>query len=619
MSYNARLLTITLLMQCAVCGTISAVETSLIVEPTGAHPRNSEGDILPLQDGSLCLVYTQFYGGTSDHADAHLVKRISADGGKTWGKDQTVVQKEGGKNVMSVSLLRLQDESIALFYLRKISLQDCRPIMRVSRDEGKTWSDPVECITDQVGYYVLNNDRAVQLASGRIVLPVAMHATREQPEWDGAGQVMCYLSDDRGKTWRRSRDVRKGKRPTGERETLQEPGVAQLKDGRLMMFCRTGGGSQYVGYSSDNGETWSELQPSTLVSPLSPATIERIPWSGDLVCVWNDHSGEHPFPAGKRTPLCLATSSDGGKTWSKSRLIEGNADGWYCYTSMTFVEDGLFLSYCAGDRWVGGLNRLKVLSITRADLEQGDDFQEPPPPALLKTALDYGRSFIHTKASWNSPRFWVESRCRITDGATGKTVDYYQCGSCKSEITFPLRGLFQHNNYDFLPIFSAEQAIVFRHRLRESAQYREVRKAEAWWDGNEPRLREVKARILRTPREIFEAMDAGVPLVGQTELRNEKTGSTAVLEYPIKTINWRRDDSSWQVDTGPVLLPDLGVPPDQWSHTFHLAYVAFNAWDWAEFVVKKQTAIPDGQDKTWHYSETVAFPARNVLLALDED
>ena len=123
---------------------------------------------------------------------------------------------------------------------------------------------------------------------------------------------MCYLSDDNGKTWRRSKDPFKGYAPDGRRITLQEPGVVELKDGRLMMFIRTDAGSQYVCHSSDGGETWSKPGPSSLASPLSPASIERIPWTGDLLCVWNDHSGVHPFPEGRRTPLCLAISKDEG-------------------------------------------------------------------------------------------------------------------------------------------------------------------------------------------------------------------------------------------------------------------------------------------------------------------
>ncbi|MCA9161004.1 MAG: exo-alpha-sialidase, partial [Planctomycetales bacterium] len=88
---------------------------------------------------------------------------------------------------------------------------------------------------------------------------------------------MCYVSDDVGLTWRRSDSVLEGRSAEGARVTIQEPGVVELKDDRLMMFCRTNAGSQFVAYSPDQGNTWSKLTPSNLQSPVSPATIERIP------------------------------------------------------------------------------------------------------------------------------------------------------------------------------------------------------------------------------------------------------------------------------------------------------------------------------------------------------
>jgi len=146
---------------------------------------------------------------------------------------------------------------------------------------------------------------------------------------------------------------------------LQEPGVLELRDGRLWMWMRTNAGVQYECFSKDRGLHWSLPEPGQLASPRSPATIERIPWTGDLLCVWNDHSGWHAYKQGCRTPLCIAISKDDGRTWTKSRVIEGNPDGWYCYTSMTFLKDYVILSYCAGDSKVGRLNRLKVVAISK--------------------------------------------------------------------------------------------------------------------------------------------------------------------------------------------------------------------------------------------------------------
>ncbi len=479
-----------------------AQETLLTIEPTAEQPRNSEGDIIELKDGRLCLVYTRFTGGTADHSTADLVMRVSQDGGKSWSDDQIVVRHEGGQNVMSVSLLRLADQRIALFYARKESLEDCRPLMRISSDEAATFGPPTTCITDEVGYYVLNNDRVVQLGGGRLVVPVALHNKpgQEKPDW--AGRVMCYLSDDVGQTWRRSQSVLEGRSPEGERVTVQEPGVVELKDGRLMMLCRTNAGSQYVAYSQDQGDTWSEPAPSNLRSPLSPATVERIPWSGELLCVWNDHSGVHPFAAGKRTPHCVAISRDEGQTWSGSRVIEPDPDGWYCYTAMTFLKDRVLLAYCAGDSRVGGLNRLKVVSLSRdwlAEVAAAGPAQ-PPTAALLDPCLDYGRSFVNTKANFNSPRFWVESRCRVVDQAAGKTVDYLQCGLCKAENTFAYRDLFQRDNYDFLPVFSTEEGIIFRRKVRVTEPYRDVRPIDQWWGGSELSLRTFRGRALEHAR-----------------------------------------------------------------------------------------------------------------------
>jgi hypothetical protein len=113
-------------------------------------------------------------------------------------------------------------------------------------------------------------------------------------------------------------------------------------------------------------------------------------------------------------------------------------------------------------------------------------------------------------------------------------------------------------------------------------------------------------------------MTAGEPLVSQTELRDEKTGRRAVIECPVKTINWNRDKGEWQVDTGPVLLPDLTAPPAEWSRKLRLAYVAFNAFDWAEFIVEEPTPILQaGQEvgKVHHYHGQVQLKARNVALS----
>ena len=114
----------------------AGTQTLLTIEPSKENPRNSEGDIIELKDGRLCLIYTRFTGGGGDDAAADLAMRISPDRGRTWSDDKIVVRHTGGLNVMSVSLLRLASGEIALFYLRKTSQEDCRPLMCLSTDEA---------------------------------------------------------------------------------------------------------------------------------------------------------------------------------------------------------------------------------------------------------------------------------------------------------------------------------------------------------------------------------------------------------------------------------------------------------------------------------------------------
>lgn len=312
-----------------------------LLPPGPGNPRNTEGAFLKTADGRLLFAYTKFTGGGADHDSAVIAMRSSRDGGLTWSAaDEILVpNSEASQNVMSVSFLRLRDGRAILFYLRKNSDADCRVYQRVSRDQGRTWSEPRLCIPD-TGYYVLNNDRAVELKRGRIVLPVSQRAAGEKRM---PGRAMAYLSDDGGATWRRSRSEHS--LPENNEAGLQEPGVVELKGGRLMMFCRTTLGSQYISYSPDGGETWSEPGPSSLISPLSPASIKRIPKTRDLLAVWNDHSGPH---GDGRTPLTAAISRDEGRTWINRQNLRDDPRGWYCYTAIEFAGDNALLCYNSG-------------------------------------------------------------------------------------------------------------------------------------------------------------------------------------------------------------------------------------------------------------------------------
>jgi sialidase-1 len=327
-----------------------------LLPPGPGNPRNTEGAFITLKDGRILFAYSRFTGGGGDHAAAYIAGRYSSDGGRTWTADDvTIVEREGQMNVMSVSLLRLKDRRIALFYLRKNSTSDCRPYLRYSSDEARTWTEPILCIKEN-GYYVLNNDRAVQLRRGRIVLPVSQHAG-DGMEYGSRGIAMAYLSDDAGRTWRVSRT--RLECPDPSPAGFQEPGVIELKDGRLMMFIRTRLGCQYLSYSSDGGDTWSPAVASNIRSPLSPASIKRIPKKKDLLMIWNDNGNEGPT-AGRRTPLTVAISRDEGKTWIRPHNLRDDPKGWYCYTAIHFAGSRVLVGFNDGGAGLKNLSRTSI-------------------------------------------------------------------------------------------------------------------------------------------------------------------------------------------------------------------------------------------------------------------
>ena len=232
-------------------------------------------------------------------------------------------------------------------------------MLRISRDEAQTWSEAISCITDKEGYFVLNNARVIQLEDGRLMMAVARH---NQPggEWKGQADLFAYYSDDNGQTWTSSAKV-----PNETDIVTQEPGLIEMNDGRIMMYIRANGGFQQLSYSSDRGQTWSPIETSNIPSPLSPATIEKVPGTDDWLLVWNNNDGSDPALKGKRTPITAAISPDEGKTWNYVKNIEDDSDGWYCYIAIHFVDDNnVLLGYCAGNRPAGtGLSVTHVTHI----------------------------------------------------------------------------------------------------------------------------------------------------------------------------------------------------------------------------------------------------------------
>jgi len=252
---------------------------SFIARATPEHPRHSEGDVLVLRDGTLLAAWTEFAGGARDDAPARIVAARSADGGRTWGARTVIQENTGRANVMSVSLLRSRSGDVLCFHLRKNSATDLKVWVRRSTDDAATWGPPV-LVTPEDGYHVMNNARVIQLRSGRLLAPVA--TTRQVGTKQDDFRTVVHHSDDDGRTWQRGRTWL-----TAPKRGAMEPGLIELRDGRVLQIIRTQTGRIWHSHSRDGGDTWSEATPWNVEAPEAPSTLARVPGSGDWLLVLN--------------------------------------------------------------------------------------------------------------------------------------------------------------------------------------------------------------------------------------------------------------------------------------------------------------------------------------------
>ncbi|MBT7069627.1 MAG: exo-alpha-sialidase, partial [Anaerolineae bacterium] len=271
-------------------------EVTLDIGPGADNPRNSEGGLINLNDGRILFAYSRFSGSEGhDDSPSDIAVVFSEDDGRSWCEPEIVVTADSHKarNVMSVSLIRMNNGDVGLFYGARVGTNDCRIHLRRSSDEGKSWSVGLPCI-EPPAYYVVNNDRIVRLSSGRIVIPAAFHRngydsfdTARKARFDRRAVDVFFLSDDEGVTWIESDTKCAMPHSRNCRSGLQEPGLVELDNGVLWAYARTDLGVQYEMYSLDSGESWTPAEPSRFSSPQSPLSVKRVPGSQKLVAVWN--------------------------------------------------------------------------------------------------------------------------------------------------------------------------------------------------------------------------------------------------------------------------------------------------------------------------------------------
>ncbi|MDO4327981.1 MAG: sialidase family protein [Lachnospiraceae bacterium] len=222
-------------------GTIAA-EFPPILE--AKNPRNSEGAFLMLQDGRIIFVYGRFKGESwADHAPADICLVTSEDGGRSFGNGRIVLtcEEEKAVNIMSLSLMKMSNGDIGLFYLVRVTYTLMQLYLRRSSDGGQTWSERVLC-TPQEGFFVVNNDRVTRLSDGRILIPAACHRTGDS-FFDSRSEVVFFYSDDDGATWNCSEGFTGGRTPyvmavsRDNGKSFSEPAAFETDENSGYCYC----------------------------------------------------------------------------------------------------------------------------------------------------------------------------------------------------------------------------------------------------------------------------------------------------------------------------------------------------------------------------------------------
>lgn len=344
--------------------TSKGIEIITVAEASAEHPRHSSASMIELKDSSVLMAWIEFSKSNLEHAagddaPADIVAMASRDGGRSWGNYRTLIQRgPNDTSAYSPAFLRLRDGNILFkyeLYHRFVRNEDCciSACACRSRDECKTFSSPVTIWNRSARHMGFQND-VRQLSTGRLIVPaVVMKGKILQDDGKGlspAGTMVCgcFYSDNQGKTWEECESY-----VYLPMRGAMEPGIEELKDGRLVMVMRTQLGSVFKSISSDGGRTWSKAQTTGLHSPESYPALARIPQTGDLLLVWNHSLYDPKFDHyGKRTPLSVAISRDDGCTWEKIKDIETDPGWEFTNPSVMATSQGAVLITYEASKYV---------------------------------------------------------------------------------------------------------------------------------------------------------------------------------------------------------------------------------------------------------------------------
>jgi len=302
---------------------------------------NAIPQIAVLGDGRLMTVWA---AGNAGGRSMRVVASFSADDAHTWSAPRILIDDP---EKVDTDPNILVDGRRVFVYCTRVNIPNridkSWTYMTRSEDNGATWSAPLEIAIPRQ-YISGKQHNAIKLDNGSYAMGIAWDlwaeegmAARTEGEMNLSTGVL--LSND-GVHWTLHGDLHATveKVTPGAINGLCEPALVQLANGEIFMLLRSGGSHPYVSRSDDEGVTWSEPKPSTLVGHNTPTALLRLrKHSDEILTVWDNS----PLV---RWPLTAAISADGGKSWSTPRVIAPGDGYQVSYPGVTQLPDGTFVA-----------------------------------------------------------------------------------------------------------------------------------------------------------------------------------------------------------------------------------------------------------------------------------
>jgi hypothetical protein len=253
--------------------------------------------------------------------------RVSKDEGKTWSEPRPLFAAGQGVQVSSErALLRTRDGVLILAFMNmKDFVFKWDPVLK-DAPGARLPTYVVRSLDDGKTWQDLRKLHDEYTGAIRDMIQTrdgrVVFTSMQMFHDPGRHTVVTYASADSGKTWKRSNLIDLG--GTGHHGGATEGTLEQLKDGRLWMLIRTNWGKFWEAFSDDDGLSWRTIRPSTIAASSAPGLVKRLK-SGRLMLLWN-----RPYPEGKSDfPL---TGGDG--QWSEVPVSNHRAE-----LSVSFSDD----------------------------------------------------------------------------------------------------------------------------------------------------------------------------------------------------------------------------------------------------------------------------------------